>query len=210
MEIGVAKALAILKPGQSGLSLPDTQGLALSNWSAPSALPSVALPPHSTVSASTMNLRQPLASSSQPLSTTEMANVITASSLPMQLPRRPGSEATVQFNPLDFMVSQKVKDQIWARKYVELSALLLEDDQEITAPNNYIFGAVYIKGGTKNNTFEHTTAIYTTLFSLAITLYQQPAFHFFPTLLLFLSFSSSYLSNPRSTHLYSDQYSIPG
>ena len=80
----------------------------------------------------------------------------------------------------------------------------------ITAPNTQISGAVYIKGGSKSNTFEYTTAIYTTLFSLAITLYQQPAFHFFPTLLLFLSYSVSYLSNPRSTHLYSDPYSIPG
>ena len=79
-----------------------------------------------------------------------------------------------------------------------------------TAPNTQISGAVYIKGGSKSNTFEYTTAIYTTLFSLAITLYQQPAFHFFPTLLLFLSYSVSYLSNPRSTHLYSDPYSIPG
>ena len=80
----------------------------------------------------------------------------------------------------------------------------------LTAPNTQISGAVYIKGGSKSNTFEYTTAIYTTLFSLAITLYQQPAFHFFPTLLLFLSYSVSYLSNPRSTHLYSDPYSIPG
>ena len=80
----------------------------------------------------------------------------------------------------------------------------------VTAPNTQVSGAVYIKGGSKSNTFEYTTAIYTTLFSLAITLYQQPAFHFFPTLLLFLSYSVSYLSNPRSTHLYSDPYSIPG
>ena len=79
-----------------------------------------------------------------------------------------------------------------------------------TAPNTQVSGAIYIKGGSKSNTFEYTTAIYTTLFSLAITLYQQPAFHFFPTLLLFLSYSVSYLSNPRSTHLYSDPYSIPG
>ena len=85
-----------------------------------------------------------------------------------------------------------------------------ETDLSSTAPNTQISGAVYIKGGSKSNTFEYTTAIYTTLFSLAITLYQQPAFHFFPTLLLFLSYSVSYLSNPRSTHLYSDPYSIPG
>ena len=87
---------------------------------------------------------------------------------------------------------------------------LLSKFRTSTAPNTQVSGAVYIKGGSKSNTFEYTTAIYTTLFSLAITLYQQPAFHFFPTLLLFLSYSVSYLSNPRSTHLYSDPYSIPG
>ena len=57
--------------------------------------------------------------------------MITASSLPLQLLCRPGSEATAQSNPLDFMVPQKVKDKIWAREYVELSTLLLDDDQEM-------------------------------------------------------------------------------
>ena len=57
---------------------------------------------------------------------------------------------------------------------------------------------------------QHLRIYYSHLYHTAITLYQQPAFHFFPTLLLFLSYSVSYLSNPRSTHLYSDPYSIPG
>ena len=105
----------------------------------------------------------------------------------------------------DFKTKQKKEPWI-TNELIEL----IKDKDAFTAPNTQISGAVYIKGGSKSNTFEYTTAIYTTLFSLAITLYQQPAFHFFPTLLLFLSYSVSYLSNPRSTHLYSDPYSIPG
>ena len=129
MEIGVAKALAILEPGRSRLL--DTQGSSSVTSAAPSALPSLALPIPSTIPASSRYLRQLSASSAQSLSTTEMSNVITASSLPLQRPGRPALDATAQTNPLDFMVPQKVKDKIWAREYVELSTLLLDDDQEM-------------------------------------------------------------------------------
>ena len=112
-----------MEPGRSGLL--DTQGSSSVTSAAPSVLPSLALPIPSTVPASSRNLRQSLASSAQSLSTTEMSNVITASSLPSQLPGRPGSDATVQSNPLDFMVPQKVKDKIWAREYVRLNFALV-------------------------------------------------------------------------------------
>ena len=107
-------------------------------------------------------------------------------------------------------ISVQAERQIYLLKRPSTTYICDHVLSHYTAPNTQISGAVYIKGGSKSNTFEYTTAIYTTLFSLAITLYQQPAFHFFPTLLLFLSYSVSYLSNPRSTHLYSDPYSIPG
>ena len=34
-------------------------------------------------------------------------------------------------NALDHLVSQKIKDKIWAREYVELSTLLQDEDQEM-------------------------------------------------------------------------------
>ena len=129
VEIGVAKALAILEPGRSASSHLGSDGLTSSTSLALSALPSGSLPVLSTVPASTKNLQQPTPSSAQSLANTKMSNIIAASSLPQQLPGRPGADATAQSNPLDFMVPQKVKDKIWAREYVELSTLLLDEDQ---------------------------------------------------------------------------------
>ena len=50
---------------------------------------------------------------------------ITASSLPPQIPGRPGLDATVSANAYDHLVPQRVKDKIWAKEYVEL------EDQEM-------------------------------------------------------------------------------
>ena len=86
-----------------------------------------------------------------------------------------------------------INDTIKLHNYYYHEAYALHQIRRYPAP--YIS-----KAGQKATPSNITTAIYTTLFSLAITLYQQPAFHFFPTLLLFLSYSVSYLSNPRSTH----------
>ena len=58
-------------------------------------------------------------------------HTITASSLPPQIPGRPGLDATIRANALDHLVSQKIKDKIWAREYVELSTLLQDEDQEM-------------------------------------------------------------------------------
>ena len=121
VEIGVAKSLVILEPGSDG-STPSTS-------SAPSTLPLGSRLVLSTVPASTRNLQQPTPSSAQSLANTEMSNIITASSLPPQLPGRPGADATAQSNPLDVMVPQKVKDKIWARECVEMSTLLLDKNQ---------------------------------------------------------------------------------
>ena len=122
VEIGVAKALAILEPGRSDGPIPSTS-------SATSALPSGSLPVPSVVPASTSNLQQLTPSSAQPLANVEMSNIIAASSLPPQLPGRPAADATAQSNPFDFMVPQKIKDKMWAREFVELSTLLLDEDQ---------------------------------------------------------------------------------
>ena len=124
VEIGVAKALAILEPGRSA---PTHVGPIPSSSSATSALPSGSLPVPSVVPASTSNLQQPTPSSAQPLANVEMSNIIAPSSLPPQLPGRPAADATAQ--SLDFMVPQKIKDKIWAREFVELSTLLLDEDQ---------------------------------------------------------------------------------
>ena len=129
VEIGVAMALAILEPGRSAPTHVASDGPNPSTSSATSALPSGSLPVASAVPASTSNLQQPTPSSAQPPANVEMSNIIAASSLPPQLPGRPAAEATAQSNPLDFMVPQKIKDKIWAREFVELSTLLLDEDQ---------------------------------------------------------------------------------
>ena len=125
VEIGVAKALAILEPGRSAPTHVASDGPIPSTSSATSTLPSGSLPVPSMVQASTSNLQQPTPSSAN----VEMSNIIAASSLPPQLPGRPAADATAQSNPLDFMVPQKIKDKIWAREFVELSTLLLDEDQ---------------------------------------------------------------------------------
>ena len=56
---------------------------------------------------------------------------VTASSLPPQIPGRPGLDATTHANALDHLVSQKIKDKIWARECMELSTLLQDEDQEM-------------------------------------------------------------------------------
>ena len=129
VAIGVAKSLVILEPGRSASSHPGSDGSTPSTSSAPSTLPLGSRLVLSTVPASTRNLQQPTPSSAQSLANTEMSNIITASSLPPQLPGRPGADATAQSNPLDFMVPQMVKDKIWARECVEMSTLLLDKDQ---------------------------------------------------------------------------------
>ena len=58
-------------------------------------------------------------------------NRITASLLPLQIPGGPGLDATTRANALDHLVPPKVKENIWAREYVELSTLLQEQDQEM-------------------------------------------------------------------------------
>ena len=125
VEIGVAKALAILEPGRSAPMHVASDGPIPSTSSATSTLPSSSLPVPSGVPASTSNLHQSTPSSAN----VEMSNTIAASSLPPQLPGRPAADATAQSNPLDFMVPQKIKDKIWAREFVELSTLLLDEDQ---------------------------------------------------------------------------------
>ena len=57
------------------------------------------------------------------------AHSITACLLPQKILGRPGLDATS--NLLDHLVPQKVKDKIPAKEYVELSTLLLEEDQEM-------------------------------------------------------------------------------
>ena len=125
VKIGVAKALAILEPGRSAQMHVASDGPIPSTSSATSTLPSGSLPVPSVVPASTSNLQQSTPSSAN----VEMSNTIAASSLPPQLPGRPAADATAQSNPLDFMVPQKIKDKIWAREFVELSTLLLDEDQ---------------------------------------------------------------------------------
>ena len=105
VEIGVAKALAILEPGRSAPTHVASDGPIPSTSSATSTLPSGSLPVPSVVPASTSNLQQLTPSSAN----VEMSNTIAASSLPPQLPGRPPADATAQSNPLDFMVPQKIR-----------------------------------------------------------------------------------------------------
>ena len=58
-------------------------------------------------------------------------NAIVASSLPPKIPGRSCMDATSHANPLDYLVPQKMKDKIWAKEYIDLSALLHDDDQEM-------------------------------------------------------------------------------
>ena len=51
--------------------------------------------------------------------------------IPNKLPDKSSDAITSASEPLDFVVPQKVRDQIWARQYVDLTALLLEDEQEM-------------------------------------------------------------------------------
>ena len=46
-------------------------------------------------------------------------------------PGRLSDKSSVMMDPLDGAVPSKVRDKIWARKYVDLAALLLDDEQEI-------------------------------------------------------------------------------
>ena len=51
--------------------------------------------------------------------------------IPNKLPGKSSDDITSAFDPLDVAVPQKVQDQIWARQYVDLTALLREDEQEM-------------------------------------------------------------------------------
>ena len=48
-----------------------------------------------------------------------------------KLPGKSSDGITSSSDPLDVAVPQKVRDKIWARQYVDLAALLLEDEQEM-------------------------------------------------------------------------------
>ena len=127
VELGIAKALSVVEarpstvptptPGSATVAqAPATQG------SAPVIVPATlaqVTPPvgHTAVGAS--------------ISPSIEMHSITASSLPPQIPGRPGLDATARANSLDHLVPQKVKDKIWAKEYAELSTLLQEEDQEM-------------------------------------------------------------------------------
>ena len=51
--------------------------------------------------------------------------------MPNKLPGKLSDTITSASDPLDIALPQKVWDQIWARQYVDLTALLLEDEQKM-------------------------------------------------------------------------------
>ena len=137
VELGIAKALSAIEARPASVN-PVTAERPITV----AGLSSSSVPAHPTftmgsadhsvpaVMASLTAVReQPSASSSSDVS--NMVHSITASSLPPQIPGRPGLDATIRANALDHLVPQKIKDKIWAREYVELSNLLQDEDQEM-------------------------------------------------------------------------------
>ena len=135
VELGIAKALGEIESWPASANPVTAEGPVMVAGLSSSAVPaqprfSIGSAAHSVPSAAasfTAVRDQPSATSSSDAS--YVVHSITTSSLPPQIPGRPGLDATTRANALDHLVSQKIKDKIWARKYVELSTLLQDEDQ---------------------------------------------------------------------------------
>ena len=137
VELGIAKALSAIEARPASVNRVTAEGPVTVAGLSSSSVP--AQPTFTRVSAAhsvpavmasfTAVREQPSASSS--LDVSNVVHSITASSLPPQIPGRPGLDATIRANALDHLVPQKIKDKIWAREYVELSTLLQDEDQEM-------------------------------------------------------------------------------
>ena len=121
VELGIAKALSAVEARPGVVSTIAAQSLA-AQGSAPVIVPVTAAQVTPSVG------HTPSAASISP---SVEIHSITASSLPNQIPDRPGLDATVRANALDHLVPQKVKDKILAEEYMQLSTLLQEEDQEL-------------------------------------------------------------------------------
>ena len=127
VELGIAKALSVVEATSGTVSTPVTGSGMTTQTPAAQRSSSVTLP--ASVNQSTPSVGHD-ASVSSASPSIEMHS-ITASSLPPQIPGRPGLDATVSADALDHLVPQRVKDKIWAKEYVDLSTLLQEEDQEM-------------------------------------------------------------------------------
>ena len=137
VELGIAKALSAIEARPASVN-PVTAERPITV----AGLSSSSVPAHPTFTMGSADHSVPAVMASltavreQPSasSTSDVSNVvhsITASSLPPQIPGRPGLDATIRAKALDHLVPQKIKDKIWAREYVELSNLLQDEDQEM-------------------------------------------------------------------------------
>ena len=127
VELGIAKALSVVEGGPSTVPTPTPGSATVAQAPATQGSASVIVP--ATLAQVTPPVgHTPLGASISP--SIEMHS-ISASSLPPQIPGRPGLDATARANSLNHLVPQKVKDKIWAKEYVELSTLLQEEDQEM-------------------------------------------------------------------------------
>ena len=127
VELGIAKALSAVEARLSTVATPTTGSATVVQIPASQDWAPVIIPV--TLAQVTPPIgHTPLGASISP--SVEMHS-ITASLLPLQIPGRPGSDATARAYSLDHVVPQKVKDKIWAKEYVELSTLLQEEDQEM-------------------------------------------------------------------------------
>ena len=137
VELGITKALSAIVAQPASVNPVTAEGpdtvAGLSSSSVPAqpifTMGSAAHSVPAVIASFTAVREQPSASSSSDVS--NVVHSITASSLPPQIPGRPGLDATIRANALDHLVPQKIKDKIWAREYVELSNLLQDEDQEM-------------------------------------------------------------------------------
>ena len=120
VELGIAKALSAIESRPASANSVTAEGpvtvAGLSSSSVPAqprfTMGSAAHSVPAVMASFTAVREQPSASFSSDVS--NVVHSITASSLPPQIPGRPGLDATIRANALDHLVPQKIKDKIWA------------------------------------------------------------------------------------------------